>query len=943
MKTPLTLLFALCIAITANAQVAPLDVQLNHLHLHWALGEGLTITCDGRAMLGGQPGPVCAYPTGWTWSYMPTPAEKMSAKLTTQGQRKVMTIECKDLKLQWRSVVTAGPGDRFTIAYTYTQDAWDKDINSEDNLCLPAVSWLVGATWKATSDAGTTTSGQIPLAFGGVSNPFGGAKQAEFTSLFGKLTITSTRGLTLYDYKDRKQFWLGRDEPFPRTVEQSWSADLAYEPAPFTVAGVKVSDLRSPEGLGAERAEMSLGLARTVEGPAKITARLVADLPAPAPVDEHEVTLSEKPSAVKLSVPLPGPGHYTIHLELLADGKPIYQSPPLSAVVPQLLSLAPARVPFMTGDKASVVVRVDPAAGDNLRVAIMSGTTQLAEGPVTAGHRAVLPIALTSLPAGRSQLTAALLRGSDRLSRATSDVIVAEFKANAVVIDNLSHTMIVRGMPFCPQSCYCIGDTVPGIVETEAPLGFNVIAPYYDDDIPARKLLREQTRKLLDRCAQVGMYVNLDIRRASHPPQTADTWQWLKDEIEAFRDHPALLSYYLADEPEGGWASPEECLTAYRKIKDLDPYHPITIVHCVPSAAAAYSPAEDIVMTDPYPIPGGPVTAVVDYIERIRKDTGDRLPMWVVPQAFGGGEGWSREPSRQEERVMTYLGLIHGARGVQYFIRRPPLANPSSPDLWSECRRLMLELSQLTPALCSDEEAPKVTCAQPEVHVAAFKERGAVTILAANTENRPMPLDITLDVPFDGPAEVVFENRRVAVSKGKLVDMIDAMSTRVYRVQVDPAPVGPAKIDPRNLTSNPSFEEAANVGTPDGAYTGVGADKAASWFVDPRTAAHGRQSLRLRNPVEGQGISVAPYPVGLTPGKRYRLSIWAKGERPGMKFRLGLDAVSDPQAVHEMTTEWKEYAVDFTASANATRMSPGLNLVSQGSAWFDALQVVPLD
>jgi hypothetical protein len=597
----------------------------------------------------------------------------------------------------------------------------------------------------------------------------------------------------------------------------------------------------------------------------------------------------------------------------------------------------------MTGDNAEAIVRVEPVAGEDLRVAIAGAKGPLADGPVTAGRRAMLPIPLASLPAGRSEMTAILSRHGERIGRSVCDVVVGERRPNAVVLDNRSHTLLVGGMPFCPQSCYCEGATVPDIVETEAPLGFNVIAPYLTDDIAKRRKDRDDLRKLLDRCAQVGIYVNLDIRRASHPPHTDEKWQWLKEEVEAFRDHPALLSYYLADEPELGWASADDCALAYRKIKDLDPYHPVTMVFCVPSAAAAYAPGMDIVMTDPYPIPGRPVTAVVEYVERIRSDTGDRLPLWIVPQAFGGGEGWSREPSRQEERVMTYLALIHGARGVQYFIRRPPLGNPNSPDLWSECRRLMLELSQLTPALASGEDAPKVSCAAPQVHVAAFKERGAVTILAANVENRPMPIELTVDAAFDGRAEVMFENRTVAVSKGKLSDMIDAMSTRVYRLQVEPPPADLAKIDPRNLTSNPSFEEAANVGTPDGSYIGFGNDKAASWYVDPRTAAHGRQSLRLRAPVEGQSIGVAPFPVGLTPGKRFRLSVWAKGERPGMKFRLALDAVPADQAVHEMTAEWKEYAVEFTSSPNAGRGSPGLSLLSQGSAWFDALQVVPLD
>lgn len=40
-------------------------------------------------------------------------------------------------------------------------------------------------------------------------------------------------------------------------------------------------------------------------------------------------------------------------------------------------------------------------------------------------------------------------------------------------------------------------------------------------------------------------------------------------------------------------------------------------------------------------------------------------PVMMVPQAFGGGENWARGPSRQEERVMTYLGLLAGAKAIQ--------------------------------------------------------------------------------------------------------------------------------------------------------------------------------------------------------------------------------------------------------------------------------------
>jgi hypothetical protein len=191
---------------------------------------------------------------------------------------------------------------------------------------------------------------------------------------------------------------------------------------------------------------------------------------------------------------------------------------------------------------------------------------------------------------------------------------------------------------------------------------------------------------------------------------------------------------------------------------------------------------------------------------------------------------------------------------------------------------------------------------------------------------------------------VLFENRQVLVTQGKLSDMIDAMSTRVYRLQVEAAPPDLATLDPKNMIVNASWEEAANVGTPDGCYTGYLGDKGATWYVDPRVAAHGRQSLRLRTPVEGKGISVAPFPLKLTPGQKYALSIWAQGERAGQQFSFMLDAVTGEQGTHELTTGWREYRVEFVASdAVKSRTSPSLRLVSAGSAWFDALQVVPVE
>ena len=70
--------------------------------------------------------------------------------------------------------------------------------------------------------------------------------------------------------------------------------------------------------------------------------------------------------------------------------------------------------------------------------------------------------------------------------------------------------------------------------------------------------------------------------------------------------------------------------------------------------------------------------------------------MWAVLQAFGGpAEHWNRLPSWQEERLMSYLSIIHGARGIQYFLE----GLPASRALWAECRKVSLEINALAPAV----------------------------------------------------------------------------------------------------------------------------------------------------------------------------------------------------------------------------------------------------
>ncbi|MBI3920445.1 MAG: hypothetical protein HY318_03415, partial [Armatimonadetes bacterium] len=261
-------------------------------------------------------------------------------------------------------------------------------------------------------------------------------------------------------------------------------------------------------------------------------------------------------------------------------------------------------------------------------------------------------------------------------------------------------------------------------------------------------------------------------------------------------------------------------------------------------------------------------------------------------------------------------------------------------SLWSECRRLALEGAELAPALLSSEPGPTVKSNSPAVHVAVWRHRGDLLVLAANTENRPVPVQIQLGEKLSEKATVLFANRTILVKVGVIDDMIEGFGTRAYRVPSGEQQPPRATVNPANLTVNPSFEEFANTGTPDGCYVGVGKDIGASLFIDSRLSVHGGHSLRVCTPAEDQGVGIIPFPIQVSTGKRYRLSLWARGmQQEGLRFRFGAGMLDCGVKEFTATREWAEYSVEGTANGNH-RQSLLLSLVSKGTMWFDLIQMV---
>lgn len=209
----------------------------------------------------------------------------------------------------------------------------------------------------------------------------------------------------------------------------------------------------------------------------------------------------------------------------------------------------------------------------------------------------------------------------------------------------------------------------------------------------------------LDQIEQEGLLLMYDMR------WTYKNLSLLSQQVNSLKSRKSILLWYTADEPDGQGDPLNATSLAYNKIKELDPYHPTSLVlNCYNFYYEQYTAGTDIVLTDPYPIAvdtsfsaqyhtvcnttygccgcddcngnfkdvSGRMDILQQYESWVSTPTAqnssngteilqmNRMPksFWGVPQAFGGSEFWTRPPTAEEEVVMAMLFINHNAKGI---------------------------------------------------------------------------------------------------------------------------------------------------------------------------------------------------------------------------------------------------------------------------------------
>jgi len=246
------------------------------------------------------------------------------------------------------------------------------------------------------------------------------------------------------------------------------------------------------------------------------------------------------------------------------------------------------------------------------------------------------------------------------------------------------------------------------------------------------------------------------------------------------------------DEPEGiGKAESNPVRDLYQTVKETDTDHPCSLVIMSPRAAGEYQSCADVIWIDPYPVPSTPVTYVSTCTGGAVSEVGDK-PVWTIPQAFD----WSvwrtgkvdkvHRPTPEEERCMTYLALVHGAKGIIYWAHTGSRYYIEDyPEHWAAVKKIAGELRDLSPVLLTLDSKRKIQLSPKDATIDIMVKEldGRTYVFAVNREPEPCGAGFLLSgTAADSKLDVLFENRAIQAKNGGWKDDFKPLEVHVYRL-----------------------------------------------------------------------------------------------------------------------------------------------------------------
>jgi hypothetical protein len=353
----------------------------------------------------------------------------------------------------------------------------------------------------------------------------------------------------------------------------------------------------------------------------------------------------------------------------------------------------------------------------------------------------VLELPGAELTPGQYRLDIVLLNSDQNPLHSTSHDLTRlppDFRPTCTIDEH--RRLLVGGKPFFPIGMYW-----SSINEEDLRLygnsKFNCLMPYGSPNREQMELAQKYGLKVI--YSVKDWYAG--SRWSPSSIKTADDEEsMVRNRVREFRDHPALLAWYLNDELPQTFLP--QLKAHQRWVCEEDPNHPTWVVLYQVNQVASYIDTFDVIGTDPYPIGRKPASMAADWTAETFRQVEKSRPVWQVPQLHNwanyqkvaSGATKPRTPTYDEVRSMAWQCITEGATGLVFYswydVRRNP--DVSFEEQWAGLKRIAEEIDRMAPVILSVEPVPAITINDGEppkwLHWLVRRHGGKTFLLAVN-------------------------------------------------------------------------------------------------------------------------------------------------------------------------------------------------------------------
>jgi hypothetical protein len=288
-------------------------------------------------------------------------------------------------------------------------------------------------------------------------------------------------------------------------------------------------------------------------------------------------------------------------------------------------------------------------------------------------------------------------------------------------------------------------------------------------------------------------------------------------------DDPTILAWMHGDEPDnaqakqgGGYGPPilpEKIIQDYHRIKERDPSRPVLlnlgqgvawddyigrgVRRRHPEDYAEYVKGCDIASFDIYPAVhdhadiAGNLWYVPHGVTRLREWAGPSRRVWNCIEAARISNEETK-PTPHQIRAEVWMSIIHGSRGIIYFVHqfKPRFIEASlleDEELLKAVTEINTQIRELAPVINAPEPARPVAVQSSvsDAPIASMTRRhgDAVYVFATSMRNKPAKGTFTVPDLKEAKAEVIGEGRTVPLSNGKFDDDFAGYAVHLYRIR----------------------------------------------------------------------------------------------------------------------------------------------------------------